>query len=648
LHTTTSKDNNMTSNPCTTPIAAFLEAMVTGNGRNTKENRRLNDLRRSNLRRICMDRMTGDGWNEGDIISAVHQNSRVKKGELKFGGTFTSARDLFTNITMTLIALGLQDENDTIMAINEVMNIYEKQFGACQDLSEKTGSNTLYEAGSLVHELLTEVRTYNWRITNVWEHAKLNDLTIDEAFRLIAISDERERLVEKLLEVCKRLGNKEDSASINTLLDYTDPEALSILDEILGEEGATTTTTEKDSSMTNIENFKTGFEDIAQGERTVVDALLAKFNMPKIAEIEGNFTALKEQAKAAANGPSGVNIEVKLIDAYQGSNKSGSYPDGKVGYKKAAEVFDITGKGAAMFDFDVPVWTWDAPHPLVPEADEFYQFMPESLLRILMGLIRGDMAWVFGHTGTGKSTLVEQVCARLNYPLMRVNFDSEITRMDLVGRDTLKHDASSGNTVTQFVEGILPQALQTPCIMLADELDAIRPDVAYVYQRVLEGNGMVLNEDGGKVIKPHPWFRLVATGNSRGNGDTSGMYNAVRPQSMAMLDRFSVWIEVDYMPIPSLKKLLGSKYQKLGKEAIDAICKYAKEHWTAFKAGDLRQPLSPRGIQAVAEQYMFLSGLMDKKGALETAVKMAVADRAEESDAQTVHGLLQRVVGDLS
>jgi len=602
---------------------ARAEALVAAycRGHTSEHARTFNDHRRSRVRKLVMD--ATEDWDRDGLLHEADNHGHGHRFS-SYKGTFSTLRDTMDNSMMVAVVLGLADEE----IIRKLLR----------------GHKPLSAPYAAISSLVTHMNQLNLII---WREALLIGTRAHP-------NDTSEDLKKRSERVARVIANAKWDSGIDTedfqefVINHAMTMATALAEGGLDPKSVhdmdTTTTTEKDTTMTdtNIDSITSGLEAIGDGERAVVDALLQKFNVPQIDDIESKFQTLREKAKEAASGPTGVKIEVKLEDAY-GTNKVGDLPDGKVDYRKASDVFGITGKGVSMFDFDVPVWTWDAEHPMVPEVDDHYRFEPSSLLRALMAVVMNKMAWIYGHTGTGKSTLVEQICARLKFPMIRVNFDSEITRMDLTGRDTLTIDASTGTQITEFVEGLLPQALQMPCVMLADELDAIRPDVAYVYQRVLEGNGMVLNENGGQVIKPHPWFRLMATGNSRGNGDTSGMYNAVRPQSMAMLDRFGVWIEVDYMAIHELKRLLKSKFSALNNDEIDLISKYANEHWTAFKGGDLRQPLSPRGVQAVAEQYTFFKGLMAQDKAIEQAIRCAVADRAEESDAQVIAGLMQRV-----
>lgn len=317
----------------------------------------------------------------------------------------------------------------------------------------------------------------------------------------------------------------------------------------------------------------------------------------------------------------------------------GTIPNGRYVLKKISELFpDIQGPrgGTAKFDKDweVPCWEWDGPHPDVPKRDPHYIFRKAELVPVLYALLTNQRAWLQGHTGSGKTTLIEQVAAALNWPFIRINFDSEITRMDLIGRDTLK--TVDGETVSQFVDGILPRAMQSAAIVCFDELDFVRPDVAYVMQAATEGNGMRITEDGDRYIKPHPMFRMFATGNTVGQGDEEGMYQGARPQSLAFLDRFAIWVTVDYLSDAQRRDLVTRHYPSLSEDELNAICLYTQEHLAAFKEGNVTQPISPRGMLAIAKATMML-------GDVKEAVQFTMLNRANSGDRNTLRGIVDRV-----
>ena len=370
----------------------------------------------------------------------------------------------------------------------------------------------------------------------------------------------------------------------------------------------------------------------------LIDLALASASLPSIADMIDQMAALQKQAadaKAKAVAMPVVNTPTEVVG-------DGTIPSGKPVLRKAKDVFAITGSGASSFDFDVPVWEWDGIHPHVPTVDVNYVFRPMSLLRVLYALITNQPAWLHGHSGSGKTTLVEQVAARLCWPFGRVNFDSEITRLDLIGRDVLTNDG--GTTASKFVDGILPQLLSGPYIACYDEMDFIRPDVAYVMQRTFEGNGLVITEDGGRVVHPHTHYRAFATSNTVGQGDEFGMYQGARPQSMALLDRFKVWVHVEYMDKPQREELLKSAVPSLPADMRRKVSKYVEEHLNAFTTSKVLQPISPRGFIALSQALVTFTALMpDQNLATKQAVETVILDRCSAQDRAVLAGITNRV-----
>lgn len=312
---------------------------------------------------------------------------------------------------------------------------------------------------------------------------------------------------------------------------------------------------------------------------------------------------------------------------------------------KTPEAYTVEMKSADKIfglelGIEVPFFTWKEPNDNIPKIDPKYQFNVETLLPVLWALKTGRKAWLHGHTGTGKSTLIDQVCANLNWPLMRVNFDSEITRMDLIGRDVLDNDG--GVTKSRFVDGILPQAIAGPNVLLCDEVDFVRPDVSYVFQRALEDAGILITEDGGRLVKPHPMSRIVATGNTQGQGDDHGIYQGARAQSLAFLDRFTVWVSCEYLKEEQEKKILRALVPDLGPDRMKEVLSYVKEHRQAFLSSKIMQPLSPRGIIAFAEAILMYEEV-DKKSALRNAAKCTILDKANPADASVIKGIVDRI-----
>ena len=304
--------------------------------------------------------------------------------------------------------------------------------------------------------------------------------------------------------------------------------------------------------------------------------------------------------------------------------------------------------GVTDNNIEVPVFEWKdsegnvVAHPDIPKQDPKYLFREKELTRVLYALMTNQRMYLHGHTGTGKTTLIEQVAAHLNWPVLRINFDSEITRMDLIGKTDLIADG--GTTTTQWQDGLLPKAMSNAYIAIFDEIDFCRPDVSYVMQAATEGNGMTLLEDGGRKVYPHQMFRMFATGNTVGQGDEFGMYQGARAQSLAFLDRFTIWQKVDYLPEGKRKELAQNAAPVLKSEIVDRISKYVTEHLEAFTGNNVLQPISPRGMMAVAKaaEFLSLNGASDK-GALSEALDMVVLDRCTQEDRAVLQGIKDRV-----
>ena len=387
---------------------------------------------------------------------------------------------------------------------------------------------------------------------------------------------------------------------------------------------------------------------LEDGHKQAVDVILG-MSGSSVDDINGQIVALAADAQTSKDK---VETMTKQLSAAMNkvampstvsANHDGSLPEGQVVMTMASDIFtEIKGSQSKLLKFEVPVFVWDGHHPDVPTVDANYEYDTKALYRVLQGIVDSNNTYLFGHTGTGKSTLVEQVCARLNFPLVRVNFDSEISRMDLVGRDTLVQE--NGQTVSKFVDGVLPDALSRPCMLLCDEVDFIRPDVMYVFQRVLEGNGLLISEDGGRRVDANPWFRLIATANTCGQGDESGMYMGARPQSMATLDRFENWVSVNYMQPEKETDWLKGVVPMLPDAMASQMINYAGEHRIAFVGGKIMQPLSPRGLRAMAKRFVSTMTLVnDEANAFEEAFGSTILDRCTSQDKVVLEGLYQRI-----
>ncbi|MBK1624470.1 cobaltochelatase subunit CobS [Afifella marina] len=275
-------------------------------------------------------------------------------------------------------------------------------------------------------------------------------------------------------------------------------------------------------------------------------------------------------------------------------------PDMKVSVR---QVFGIDS------DLEVPAFSEGDPH--VPDLDEDYLFDRETTLAILAGFAHNRRVMVTGYHGTGKSTHIEQVAARLNWPCVRVNLDSHISRIDLVGKDAIV--VRDGMQVTEFRDGILPWAIQTNTALVFDEYDAGRPDVMFVIQRVLEVSGRLTLLDQNRVIRPHPAFRLFATANTVGLGDTSGLYHGTQQINQGQMDRWSIVTTLNYLPHDNEVDIVVSKVAHLrnpeGRDQASRMVRVADMTRNAFVNGDLSTVMSPRTVITWAENAEIFSDL---------------------------------------
>lgn len=304
-------------------------------------------------------------------------------------------------------------------------------------------------------------------------------------------------------------------------------------------------------------------------------------------------------------------------------------PDMKVSVR---QVFGI--------DSDLEVPAYAEPDEHVPDVDPDYQFNRETTLAILAGFAHNRRVMIQGYHGTGKSTHIEQVAARLNWPCVRVNLDSHISRIDLVGKDAIV--IKDGLQVTEFRDGILPWALQTNTALVFDEYDAGRPDVMFVIQRVLEVSGKLTLLDQKRVIRPHPAFRLFATTNTIGLGDTSGLYHGTQQINQGQMDRWSIVVTLNYLPHDDEVNIVLAKskhYQTdAGREIVSRMVRVADLTRNAFMNGDLSTVMSPRTVLTWAENANIF-------GDIGLAFRLTFLNKCDEVERGIVAEFYQRCFG---
>jgi len=291
------------------------------------------------------------------------------------------------------------------------------------------------------------------------------------------------------------------------------------------------------------------------------------------------------------------------------------------------------------FDMDIPAFSQSSE--FVPAVDEAYLFDSPTTQAILAGFAFNRRVMIQGYHGTGKSTHIEQVAARLNWPMVRINLDSHVSRIDLVGKDAIV--LKDGKQITEFREGLLPWALQNPVALTFDEYDAGRPDVMFVIQRVLEAQGRLTLLDQNKVITPHNAFRLFSTTNTVGLGDTSGLYHGTQQINQGQMDRWSIVCQLNYLPHASEEAIVLAKSPTYdtaeGKDILASMVRVADMTRNAFIAGDISTVMSPRTVMNWAENARIFNG------DLAQAFRLTFLNKCDELERPIISEFYQRAFG---
>ncbi|MBL95839.1 MAG: cobaltochelatase subunit CobS [Magnetovibrio sp.] len=290
-------------------------------------------------------------------------------------------------------------------------------------------------------------------------------------------------------------------------------------------------------------------------------------------------------------------------------------------------------------DMEAPAFSERTNH--VPELDDAYQFDPDTTLAILAGFTYNRRVMIQGYHGTGKSTHIEQVAARLNWPCIRINLDSHISRIDLIGKDAII--LRDGKQVTEFREGILPWALQNPAALVFDEYDAGRPDVMFVIQRILEIDGKLTLLDQNKIIRPNPYFRLFSTANTVGLGDTTGLYHGTQQINQGQMDRWNILVTLNYLEHSDEVAIVLAKCPNYnsneGKKKLSSMVELAKLTRTGFINGDISTVMSPRTVITWAENT-------DIFGDIGFAFRLTFLNKCDEIERPVIAEYFQRAMGD--
>ncbi len=320
----------------------------------------------------------------------------------------------------------------------------------------------------------------------------------------------------------------------------------------------------------------------------------------------------------------GMSFDITTIKAKEG--KYTSIPDKKYNVRET-------------FGLDVE---WDVPgfketNANVPDIDPTYQFDHDTTLAILAGFAHNRRVMVTGYHGTGKSTHIEQVAARLNWPCVRINLDSHISRIDLIGKDAIT--LQEGKQITKWQDGLLPWSLQNPVALVFDEYDAGRPDVMFVIQRVLEADGKLTLLDQNRIIRPHPAFRLFSTTNTVGLGDTTGLYHGTQQINQGQMDRWNIVVALNYLPHDDEMNIMLAKFPDMndeeGKDNIDRMVRMADLTREGFINGDLSTLMSPRTVLTWIENFEIFKNR-------ELAFQLSFLNKCDEMERPVVAEYYQR------
>lgn len=333
---------------------------------------------------------------------------------------------------------------------------------------------------------------------------------------------------------------------------------------------------------------------------------------------------MPEELNKEKEAQGGMSFDITHIKAKEG--KYTSIPDKKYNVR---ETFGLD------VDWEVPGFSEDNAN--VPDADPTYQFDHDTTLAILAGFKHNRRVMVQGYHGTGKSTHIEQVAARLNWPCVRINMDSHVSRIDLIGKDAIT--LQEGKQITKWVDGLLPWSLQNPVALVFDEYDAGRPDVMFVIQRVLEAEGRLTLLDQNRVIRPHPAFRLFATANTVGLGDTTGLYHGTQQINQGQMDRWNIVVTLNYLPHDDEANIMLAKFPDLntpeGKDNIDRMVRMADLTREGFINGDLSTLMSPRTVLSWIENMLIFENR-------EIAFQLSFLNKCDETERPIIAEYYQR------
>jgi len=358
-----------------------------------------------------------------------------------------------------------------------------------------------------------------------------------------------------------------------------------------------------------------------------------------------DFAALKREMRAARPRTAVRTVEARPAGQIESLAEIAEIDQGlEVLEDLAADLFPrCYGINPDILRFEVPRFDFGTVHPDVPAVDPTYRFYTGVLVEALHALAENEIIWLYGDSGCGKSEFWAQIAARLNMPFTRVNLDGHLTRSDLVGGMKLVSNGHGG-TETRFVEGAVPRAMSRPGLLLLDEFDCGDPEIMPILQPVLEGKPLVLLEDGGRIVHPHPMFRIAITGNSKGLGSDNQMYLNVFEQSSATRDRISAFVEMPYMPANIEEEVVLERAPHADPDFVRKLIQLAGKVRDGFRAGEIHTLFSTRAVQFCVSRHTRLAPLYpDPDQAVRDILNSVIINRLDPGSTQVVKGLIDNI-----
>ena len=397
-----------------------------------------------------------------------------------------------------------------------------------------------------------------------------------------------------------------------------------------------------------VEIAKSRTQQQSSNSMTALNYLLADVSNGKFGgyqEMVSKIEDAEDTASKALDRISELSKELKIAQSMPKPTLSkyvkgdGTIPSGTTFTENAQAIFNIQDP---RLDVDVTCWRWDADNPYVPTIIPYFNFDVEMLSNFLWAIKHQRNCWLKGHTGTGKTTFVEQVNARLGKMCFRLSCDVGTENYHVIGSKDIT--VKDGKSVSTFTEAVLPNAMALPSQFLIDEADALRGDIAYLFQPVLEGQPLRINEDGGRLVYPDPYFCVAATANSGGSGDDTGLYAAaIKMQSTAQTNRYHMFFEVDYMSAADELEVVKAAVPNLPALQHDNLLTFLTDYRKAFLDGTISMPISPRNSITIAQYCADFDQVVGSGDAFRNAVKVNVTMRCTDMDKARVNELVERI-----